>query len=458
MLTPSDSILYIPVCIADMGHCRTLRTRDRRRKIISSQPAAAIPDCIKRWIVFLIACLLFVLSQFYRASVAVISPDLIAELALDTPQLSLISAAFFYAFALMQIPISMYLDGIGPRISMTVLSLVAVAGSVVFALGHSVSVLVAGRLLMGIGMACNLMGTLKIITLWFSPRYFATLSALVVSTGTMGNLVAATPLVLLAQAMGWRNSFLVMAVINLILVVLFFSIARDRPQTPLLADVPREASTRLSDIVQSLLRLFKEKDYWIISLGTFCRYGIFAAVQALWAGPFLIHALDVAPVSAGNLLVLTSVGIVVGSPVFGWLSDTVFRHRKGLVIAGLLGMAAILVILTRLSSGTGMLVLSILFFSFGFFGSAGGIMYAHIKERMPPERAGAAMTGINFFTMMGVAVFLQGLGNMMKYLHPDDSMGNAAFVDGFGFCAACLGVTVVCYLFTVETLGRGRKA
>lgn len=420
--------------------------------------SAVIPDHVKRWIIFLLASLLFVLSQFYRASVAVISPDLVNELALDTPQLSLISAAFFYAFALMQIPISMYLDGIGPRISMTALSLVAVGGSIMFGLGHSASTLVVGRALMGVGMACNLMGTLKLITLWFSPRYFATLSALVVSTGTMGNLMAATPLVLLAQSMGWRNSFLVMAGINLVLVVIFFLIARDRPQTPLVSDVPEAVSTQIGDIVKSLVRLFKEKDYWIISLGTFCRYGIFAAVQALWAGPFLIEALEVAPVTAGNLLVLTSIGIVVGSPVFGWLSDTILRHRKGIVMMGLMGMAAILLVLTRLTPDTGMVVLSVLFFSFGFFGSAGGIMYAHIKERMPPERAGAAMTGINFFTMIGVAVFLQGLGNMMKYLHPGDAMGKAAFIDGFGFCAICLMVTTALYLFTVETQGKGRDS
>ena len=96
-----------------------------------------IPDSVRRNIIFPIACLLFLLSQFYRASVAVITPDLIRDLSMDTRGLSLISAAFFYAFALMQIPISMYLDGIGPRMSMTVLSLIAVIGAVMFALGHS---------------------------------------------------------------------------------------------------------------------------------------------------------------------------------------------------------------------------------------------------------------------------------------------------------------------------------
>ncbi len=72
-----------------------------------------IPDRHRRWAILLMACLLFVLSMFYRASVAVITPDLIRDLGLDARGLSLISAAFFYAFAFMQIPISMYLDGIG---------------------------------------------------------------------------------------------------------------------------------------------------------------------------------------------------------------------------------------------------------------------------------------------------------------------------------------------------------
>ncbi len=410
-----------------------------------------ISDPIRRWLIFLIACLLFLLSQFYRASVAVITPDLIRDLGMDTRGLSLISAAFFYAFALMQIPISMYLDGIGPRVSMAALSLIAVMGAVMFALGHSLSVLVTGRMLIGIGMACNLMGTLKLITLWFTPRRFATLSTLVFSLGTVGNLIAATPLVLMVQAMGWRNSFLFIAGINLVLTVLFYIIARDRPESSESRDIPKAASTQIREILANLRQLFGEKDYWIISLGTFCRYGIFAAVQSLWAAPFLINVIGVSVVSAGNLLLLMSMGMVIGSPFCGWLSDVVLKNRKGIIVSGLIAMGAVLALLTRLSSDTSMTLLCILFFGFGFISSSGGIMYAHIKEQVPAERAGTAMTGINFFTMIGVASFLQGLGNMMQFLHPQESLGNSAFTDAFLFCAVCLWITAFFYMFTVET-------
>jgi sugar phosphate permease len=410
----------------------------------------------RRWIIFFLSCFLFVLSQFYRASVAVISPNLIEDLALDARGLSLVSAAFFYGFAFMQIPIGIYLDSIGPRVTMTVLTLVAVAGAMIFAFSESMAMLTVGRALLGIGMACNLMGPLKLITLWFGPLRFATLSALVVSIGTAGNIVAATPLVLMVQAIGWRYTFMVFAGINLILAALFFLVVRDRPDEPVAGGIATPTSLGLRENLASVRALLAEKDYWIISFGTFCRYGTYAAVQALWAGPFLMDVIGVSPVAAGNLLFLMSIGIIVGSPVCGWVSDAVFQSRKGVILPGLAGMAIILLVLAFLPGSVGIGPLSLLFFGFGFFSSAGQIMYAHIKERMPLERAGTAMTGINFFTMAGVAVFLQGVGTLMQSFYPEAAMGADAFRGAFIFCSVCLVATAVAYVLTKETLAKRR--
>ena len=176
----------------------------------------------RRWIIYLISCLLFIFSQFYRSSIAVISPNLVEELNLDTEELGLISAAFFYAFAAMQIPVGIYLDSVGPRFFMTSLSLVAAASAIVFTYGETAMALIVGRVLLGIGMACNLMGPLKLITTWFSPLYFATLSAIFVSIGTTGNIVVATPLVWLKELFGWRTTFLLFSAINLFIAILFY--------------------------------------------------------------------------------------------------------------------------------------------------------------------------------------------------------------------------------------------
>ena len=113
-------------------------------------------------------------------------------------------------------------------------------------------------------------------------------------------------------------------------------------------------------------------------------------------------------------------------------------------------MAGILVTLAVLPGGTGLLILFALFFGFGFSSGSGQIMYAHIKERMPLENAGAAMTGINFFTMTGVAFFLHGLGWAINALYPEGSLAPDVFRMAFVLFGACLVVTGLLYSLTID--------
>jgi MFS family permease len=222
----------------------------------------------RRWIIFIIATSHFFLSQFYRTSNAVIASELIRDLSLDTEGLGLLSASFFYAFALAQIPISLLLDKMGPRWMMTVLSLLGILGALVFSIADALGIGLIGRILLGIGMACNLMGTFKLLTEWFEPFVFATLTGLVVSIGTFGNMIAATPLVVLVEQMGWRHSFQLIAGINLILTLMLFVVVRDRPPQPLTYSLSGETSISMKQAFSNLLLLLTKRDYWFISVGT----------------------------------------------------------------------------------------------------------------------------------------------------------------------------------------------
>lgn len=403
-------------------------------------------------LILIVAGILFILSQFYRSSVAVIAPNLIQDLGLDAWELSTVSASFFYAFALMQIPVGIFLDSIGPRITMTLLTFIAAAGALLFSMGESYYSLSIGRVLLGIGMACNFMGTLKLITIWFKPQLFATLSAVIVSAGTAGNIAAATPLVIMVQALGWRNSFMTMAGLTCFMAAIFFLLVSDRPDTRIIPGQQSSSPPKVKDTLKRARSLFSRRDFWIISFSTFCRYGIYASVQALWAGPYLMKVKGLSGITTGNILLLMSLGMIIGSPLSGYLSDNIFKSRKKIIISGICGMALILWSLVLLPGGAGKVTLSILFFCFGLFSSSGQVMYAHIKEQVPLENAGMAMTAINFFTMAGVAVFLQGLGSLMNSLYPGLSLGGQAFRGAFIFCSICLTVIGVIYTFTSETL------
>ena len=403
----------------------------------------------RRWLLFLLSTLLFVLSQFYRATVAVISPQLMADLDLDARGLGLISAAFFYAFALMQIPLAVYLDRLGFRRTMTVLNLVAVFGALAFAAARSLNVLILARFLLGIGMACNLMGTFKLLSVGFDPRRFATLAAVIFSMGTLGNIFAATPLVLLTADIGWRSTFVLFAAVHLTLTGVFYVIAGHAEFCG--GQVRGLPSRRLRELLAALGLLLRKRDYWVISFGTFCRYGIYAAIQSLYAGPYLMSARGYSALAAGNIILMMNVGFIVGGPHFGFISDRLLNSRKGVVIPGLAALALLLWIFAELPAEVSPPVMAVLFLFLGAVNSTGGIMYSHIKERMPLSMAGTAMSGINFFTMIGPAVFLQALTGLMQHYHPSAPLGMPAFTSMFRFCALCLAAVGGLYLLTRDS-------
>ena len=396
------------------------------------------------------ACaLLFFLSNFYRMSGAVISPQLTGEMHLSPHQLGILAAAFFYAFALIQIPVGLLLDKFGARIIMPAFSLIGGAGAMVFAGSTGVNGLIAGRVLLGIGMASNLMGPLKLFTEWFRPNYFATVSGLLLAVGTLGNMWATSPLVLMVSAIGWRASFSVMGIITAMLAVGFFLIVRDRPDQAAASHELEKKKGGTTSSFDSMRWVFTSPNYWLISGATFLRYGTTTAVQALWAGPFLMTILCISPMAAGNILLMLSIGYVAGSAFSGFLSDRILRARKTTLIIGLGTMAAALLALPLYRHDSA-IWLSLIFFAIGFGSSFGQIMYAHIKELFPSRMSGTAMTGINFFTMMGAGVFIHGFGSILESGYLASLAPGTAYRMAFFLCFVGALIAVGLYAFTKD--------
>jgi MFS family permease len=384
------------------------------------------------------------MSQLYRTTNAVLAPWLILDLRLDTEGLGLLSAAFFYTFALTQIPISIFLDRVGAKRLMIVFSFVGMAGGCLFSLAQGLGMGLAGRLLLGVGMACNMMGPLKLLTEWFPPGRFATVSGLLYAIGTLGNIVAATPLVLLVERLGWRLSLQTIIFFHFILTLGLFWVVQDRPLGKSAPPLPVQAGSPFGNLAV----LMRNKDYWIISAGTFVRYGTHAALQTLWAGPLLMEAMRFSPIQAGNILLAMNIGLILGGPLWGAVSDRVFKTPKWVVGGGLLVLALITFIVRALPPGTSALVAGAIFLAFGIASASGMHVYAHIKALVPKDMAGAAMSGTNFFTMLGPAVFLQGLGIVMQELYPEASRGTEAFGKALLICFISQAAIGVLYLFT----------
>jgi MFS family permease len=405
----------------------------------------------RRWTIFGICASLFLMSLFYRASGAIIAPNLVADLNLSPHALGLMGAAFFYSFAIVQFPLGLFLDRVGPRITMTILNFVGAAGAVIFAHAGGITGGVLGRAMLGVGMAANLMGPLKLLTNWFDPRKFATLSGLLLSIGTVGSLAATTPLAMLVECLGWRKSFYSLAGLNAFLAIWVVIIIRDMPSDKQRHNNVLEDKGSRSSISASLKTLFSSWNYWAISLSTFFRYGSYASIQSLWAGPFLIEYLKLSPITAGNLLFMLSFGLILGSPFSGLVSDRFLRSRKKTIISGIFLAALATLAFSQWRGMNYLLALGSLLFAFGFFNAFGQVMYAHIKDLMPKEMSGTAMAGINFFTMMGAGVFIHLLGGIMEHMSTGMMTEGKLYRTSFMICFFALLAAVTIYVTTRDT-------
>ena len=166
-----------------------------------------------------------------------------------------------------------------------------------------------------------------------------------------------------------------------------------------------------------------------------------------------MEGIGLSPIPAGNLIFLINVGMLVSSPLWGAVSDRVIRTRKWLVCWGLGVITLLLALTAGTGPDTGLTVLAALFFGLGFF-QPGALMYVQVKEIMPLRMAGTAMTGVNFFTMVGAAFFLQAVGDFMQSLYPEASRSLPAFHTAFLLCAAFMASVTILYVLTKDTRGQ----
>lgn len=409
---------------------------------------AILPPHFRPFLIFLILSALYTLSMFYRVSNAVIAPNLIRDLGLDAETLGILGGAFFYSFALLQIPMGPMLDRFGPRIVVISSALVGAMGAFLFAFGESFAAAMLGRILIGMGMAPILMGSLKVFTLQFPPEKFATLMGTFVSVGTLGSILATSPLAYFTSTIGWRMAFIMAGGVTALLAFLTFLIlGREKKKSEsLISSLPSQPEIR---ILQSFRLILGSLAFWQIATVAFFRFGVSMGLQGLWLGPYLMDIKGYSPVQTGNLLILLAIGTIVGGPIAGQFSDRIFRSSKGVALWGLSLYTLSLLPLIGIFKIQNPLWYGLIFFFNGFFGTFGMVIYSHAKNLFPVAISGTVMTWVNFFTMAGAAIFMPALGKIIEaFPRIGHSYPAEAYHLSFFICFLGMVASIIFYAFS----------
>ena len=274
----------------------------------------------------------YVASHFFRASNVTIGLDLMRDLAIGPEALGALTGAFFFGFAAMQIPCGFFFDRFGPRYTVVGMLIVASLGGALFTLAPSWPVLLTGRALMGAGCGVMLIGSMVVISRWFPPDRFSTLTAMVLSIGLLGNLAATTPLAWASEAVGWRAVFGAVVVFTALATIAIWLVVRDAPPGHPFLSRKVEPS---GEMLRGMLEVLRNPRLKPILALNFCNYACTFTVQGLWGGAFLREVHGLSPIAAGNVLLCAVIAYQAGMLAFGPL-DRRLDTRKGIAIGGTL--------------------------------------------------------------------------------------------------------------------------
>jgi len=373
-----------------------------------------------RWLILFILSSGYILVYFHRLCPAVLAVDMMQDLGAGATLFGLLGAAYFYPYAIMQIPAGLLSDTWGPRKSVSLFLVIAFVGCLVLASAAGPGVAIVGRTLVGLGVSVFFVPALKLLAEWFPPREFALTTGLLLASGGIGMLVATEPLALLNAWIGWRFSFAAIGVLTLAITLLVWLLVRDRPaggQAPPAGPTPARHAPggTQARVLASMRAVLTHRAFWPAAAWFFCMGGIVFAFGGLWAGPYLMHVYGLDSSKAGRVLSMLAIGMILGAPFASFLSDHVFRARKPVIVCA----SVLLVLVTGLLAfRTDRIPLSAMYglcFLLSVSSNAVvGIGFTIGKELFPVEIAGTSTGLLNLFPFAGAAVFQPLLGAILE--------------------------------------------
>ena len=366
------------------------------------------PSKISAYIVFLLAAS-FYLYEF----VLQVAPSVMAESMMKTFQVSaagfgIVSAFYFYAYAPMQLPAGLLFDRYGPRKLMTSALVLCAIGSFFFASTDSLFTASLGRFLIGIASAFSFIGVLVLVSRWFPPQQFALLAGIAQLMSSIGAIFGEMPLATLIEHVGWRQASFILAFIGLGLAVLTWFIIRDYPHQ----STQTRPQRQFKEEWHRLLSVCRRSYTWIIGAYSFTIWTPIAVFAALWGVPYLQQKYQVSVIVASGLCSMIWVGIGVGSPLLGWLSDRCYNRRLALGISSVFGLIATLILLYMPNVSIGWMYLVLFMYGFGAGGQT--VSFAVVKDNNPPELVGTASGFNNLSVLLGGAIFQPLVGIILR--------------------------------------------
>jgi len=395
----------------------------------------------------------FLLVNFHRVSTAVLSESLARTFDTTGAELGFLHASFFYIYAALQLPSGLLADRLGSRRVAAVGLLAMSVGVVGFAVSGSFLAAFLSRAVVGLGGSVLFVATLRFLANWYRPREFATMTGLTVAAAGVGGVLATTPLALAVEATGWRDSMLAAGLVGFAFTLGVALLVRDRPSAagfePVDGVTPPEGLPDLGTVAANTRRVLGAPSTWLLGFVLFFLLGTNFTVLGLWGVPYIVHLYDVSVPRASNYVLLGNLGLLLGAPAVGWLSDRVGR-RVPLVFAAVLAFTLSYAVIL-LTVTPPLAVVGAVLFVANFTVGGNVLLYAVVKERHAAAASGTVTGTINSIGYFGAAVFPAAMGGALDAFWTGETVAGARIYTTLGYRVA-FGIATLSGLLSLSCL------
>ncbi len=362
------------------------------------------------WLIWFLSSGFIFYKYLLQVSPSAMVPELMREFSLNGTSMGNITAFYFYAYFLMQIPAGLMLDRFSVRRLMTIAILVCALGVYLFSIAHNLWLGYFGRVLIGIGGSFSAVGTMKLISVWFKPKQFALVSGLMMTMAMLGAVGGQGPIAYYVQHLGWRHTLLLATFLGLILAAVVFIFVRDSSKGAMHG---AHSFDSLRDIRIGFANIIKKGQVWLVSIYSGLAFAPISAFAGLWGVPFIMEKYAMPREVAASLVSLVFIGFAVGSPIGGWLSDRIAR-RKPIMVMGT-GLSLLILTVIIYSPNLSKIALTLLFLLFGFFSGFFFVSFATIREINSPKLSGSSIGFINMFNALCGALSAPLVGVLLDF-------------------------------------------
>ena len=393
--------------------------------------------------------MIWMISYLDRMVMFTAIPYIADEFQLSTGAMGAVMSAFFFGYALCQIPGGILSDRFGARKILTIGIVWWSIFTLITGLAPGLTALIVIRVLFGIGEGLAPAATFKVIATWTPPSKRALANAIMLSTNSLGPALAPLFVVAIMANFGWRPVFWVLTIPGLLVAAWFFFGLPERPKDK--KGITREELDELnakpvavSDIPArklSFMEVVKLPPVW----KSF--FLLFFSNTAVWG--FMSWLPSYLKMNRG--LDMTSMGIIASLPFFagfigailsGWLMDGPMKNHRRLLVGFLQVCMACFLFLMYTSTELNMLIVFNTITGF-FCGCCLSTTFNMPALIVPTEIVGQTMGIVN--TGGQLAAFSAPI--IMGLLITTTASGQQIYDTAFSYICICNLVAAVVIMF-----------